>query len=482
MDLTEIHFELCTYKGWTRFPGNVSRVNENIPGEAEEKCLGSVIFTCFRNMSFRDLRNFTEMMRVLGYPRLISVGNFRTPIFPLVAEILIWLVKRFDPDADIPDEYVTEEGRIALIRAVAEFMALKTNVKLNTKKLYQADGYAVKELLKIATLLYDAQSNSNSDIISDENFHIANFDISDKINELKSTRQLASQLTVTGASLFDLLGREVDLREIRNSKVARQFDTSEIETALTNVIESVRKEIDDTKRQIDNVKDTEQNLDVRIERRRAELDRNQKRLQTLKKVRPAFMEEFEKLEVELRSLYDDYLQKFRYLAYLEHLHEDAVKAEQERFERRQEATRKQLEKMKAEDANFETMMEGNDSILPTNLQEPPPPLSDTEKQNTEKTTPSNRLKSAGRSSRMQISQRRIYGSMSGRQRGTIQESNDSGGSLDSDSDLLIDGDLDDDDEDDDILDSVGPEIGSFDLKVGQEKRAVSKLDHSDEDF
>lgn len=83
---------------------------------------------------------------------------------------------------------------------------------------------------------------------------------------------------------------------------------------------------------------------------------------------------------------------------------------------------------------------------------------------------------------MQISQRRIYGSMSGRQRGTIQESNDSGGSLDSDSDLLIDGDLDDDDEDDDILDSVGPEIGSFDLKVGQEKRAVSKLDHSDEDF
>ena len=131
---------------------------------------------------------------------------------------------------------------------------MKTNVKLNTKKLYQADGYAVKELLKIATLLYDAQSNSNSDIISDENFHIANFDISDKINELKSTRQLASQLTVTGASLFDLLGREVDLREIRNSKVARQFDTSEIETALTNVIESVRKEIDDTKRQIDNVK------------------------------------------------------------------------------------------------------------------------------------------------------------------------------------------------------------------------------------
>ncbi|CAL7935987.1 unnamed protein product [Xylocopa violacea] len=434
-------------------------------------------------MSFRDLRNFTEMMRVLGYPRLISVGNFRLPNFPLVAEILVWLVKRFDPDTDISSEHNTEEERISLIRAVAEFMALKTNVKLNTKKLYQADGYAVKELLKIATLLYDAQSNSNNNkIMSDDNFNTVNFDISDKLNELKSTRQLASQLTVTGASLFDLLGREVELREMRNSKVARQFDTSEIEIALKSVIENTHKEIDDTKRQIESVKDTEQNLDTRIERRRVELDRNQKRLQTLKKVRPAFMEEFEKLEVELRTLYNDYIQKFRYLAYLEHLYEDTAKAEQERFERRQEATRKQLEKMRAEDANFESMMEGNDSILPTNLQEPPPPLTDVEKQSVEKTTSSSRLKSAGRSSRMQISQRRIYGSMSGRQRGTIQESNDSGGSLDSDSDLLIDGDLDDDD-DDDILDSVGgPEIGNFDLKVGQEKRAVSKLDHSDEDF
>lgn len=87
---------------------------------------------------------------------------------------------------------------------------------------------------------------------------------------------------------------------------------------------------------------------------------------------------------------------------------------------------------------------------------------------------------------MQYTQRRIYGSMSGRQRGTIQESNDSDGSLDSDSDLLIDGDLDDDDDDDDddLLNSVGaPDIGGYDLKTAQEKRSVSKIDrHSDDDF
>lgn len=39
--------------------------------------------------------DFTEMTRALGYPRLISMENFRTPNFPLVAEILLWLVKRW---------------------------------------------------------------------------------------------------------------------------------------------------------------------------------------------------------------------------------------------------------------------------------------------------------------------------------------------------------------------------------------------------
>ena len=66
--------------------------------------------------------DFTEMMRVLGYPRLISLSNFRQPNFPLVAEILVWLVKRFDNDANVPSEYNTEQERVTLIRFVAEFM------------------------------------------------------------------------------------------------------------------------------------------------------------------------------------------------------------------------------------------------------------------------------------------------------------------------------------------------------------------------
>lgn len=128
-------------------------------------------------------------------------------------------------------------------------------MKLNTKKLYQADGYAVQEMLKIACLLYEAQTTSVVDsILSEDSRALRNFDISDKMNELKSTRQLASQLTVNGATLFDLLGREIELRETRDSKVVRQYDTAEIEVALREVIDATKKEIEETKSQIDNVK------------------------------------------------------------------------------------------------------------------------------------------------------------------------------------------------------------------------------------
>jgi hypothetical protein len=45
-------------------------------------------------ISFVD---FIEMMRALGYPSLISMESFRSPNFPLVADLLVWLSKRFRP-------------------------------------------------------------------------------------------------------------------------------------------------------------------------------------------------------------------------------------------------------------------------------------------------------------------------------------------------------------------------------------------------
>ena len=48
--------------------------------------------------------------------------------------------------------------------------------------------------------------------------------------------------------------------------------------------------------------------------------------------RPAYMDEYEKLEEDLQKLYDAYLIRFRNLAYLEQQLEDYNRTEQDKFE------------------------------------------------------------------------------------------------------------------------------------------------------
>uniref|UniRef100_A0A8C6T1Q3 Clusterin associated protein 1 n=1 Tax=Neogobius melanostomus TaxID=47308 RepID=A0A8C6T1Q3_9GOBI len=302
-------------------------------------------------MSFRDLRNFTEMMRALGYPRLISMENFRTPNFKLVAEILIWLVKRYEPQMDIPTDVDTESDRIFFIKAVAQFMATKAHIKLNTKRLYQADGYSVKELLKITSILYNAMKTKQmalEDSVEEDNSKFK-FDLSSRISDLKSARQLASEVTSKGASLYDLLGREVELREMRTAAIARPLEINETEKALRAAIKEVLENVEKTKEMLGNVVSDEASLDAKIEKKKQELDRNRKRLQTLQSVRPAFMDEYEKIEEDLQKQYNMYVEKFRNLSFLESQLEEYHRVEQERFEEAENTLRMMQHKLREED-------------------------------------------------------------------------------------------------------------------------------------
>ena len=75
-------------------------------------------------------------------------------------------------------------------------MATKAHVKLHAKKLYQADGYAVKEILKVTSVLYNAMKMntiaSEADGGQEDASELPTFDISSKLNELKQTRQLGT--------------------------------------------------------------------------------------------------------------------------------------------------------------------------------------------------------------------------------------------------------------------------------------------------
>ena len=216
-------------------------------------------------MSYRELRNFCEIMRSLGYHRNISMENFREPNFELVADILYWFALRYDPKVDISDNIEDEKDRVLFIRTVCSMFQSKARITMNPKRLYEAQGYAVKEMLKVAQMMYKAMQSSAG--AEDEESagtglgatQLMDFNMSSKLHNLKAARTLATEITESGAKLFDFLGQEKDLREAREKalefldSISRNLDTNTeqayIEKCIRNIIDTqTRKmtEMDDT--------------------------------------------------------------------------------------------------------------------------------------------------------------------------------------------------------------------------------------------
>lgn len=398
--------------------------------------------------------------------------NFRTPNFTLVAEILIWLVKRYEPQMDIPTDVDTESDRIFFIKAVAQFMATKAHIKVNTKRLYQADGYAVKEMLKITSLLYNAMKTKQmalEDRVEEDNNKFK-FDLGSRISDLKVARQLASEVTSKGASLYDLLGKEVDLREMRTAAIARPLEINETEKALRAAIKEVLESVEKTKDMLSNVVSDETSLDAKIEKKKQELERNRKRLQTLQSVRPAFMDEYEKIEEDLQKQYDTYVEKFKNLCFLESQLEEYHRLEQERFEEAENTLRMMQHKLREEERDLmRSSLKDEDSDM--DVPEDEGSDSDMEECRPSKPRPTRNGIMAGRGAR-------FIGNMQG-----------------GDSDETEDSEIDVDEDDDDEEDEEGDEEESKDLEDDSLEGPVSRgtrptrggirpplLEESDNDF
>ena len=83
---------------------------------------------------------------------------------------------------------------------------------------------------------------------------------------------------------------------------------------------------------LENLASDEANLEMKIEKKKQELERNQKRLRSLANVRPAFMDEYERLEEELSRQYQGYVEKQCNVSFLEHQLDEYHKAERDRME------------------------------------------------------------------------------------------------------------------------------------------------------
>ena len=145
---------------------------------------------------------FSEIMKSLGYGRLISLDNFREPNFELVADILYFFCDRIESSIDLSDDISTKLKRVEFIKNCANILASKCQIKLKLKNLYKSDGYAVKELLKIANFLNDAnnikidQRNNNTD---------PKTIISTNLTKLREYTNLGGKIVENGVKLHNLL-------------------------------------------------------------------------------------------------------------------------------------------------------------------------------------------------------------------------------------------------------------------------------------
>ncbi|KAH7463224.1 hypothetical protein PRIC1_001919 [Phytophthora ramorum] len=281
-------------------------------------------------MSFRELRNLTEMMRALGYPRPISMENFRTPNFELVSDLLYWMVKKYDPSSSVTEEIDTEDDRVEFLTQVATEVLAKARIRLNPKRLYAADGFAVKELIKLARVLYEAsridlatQQEPDDD---DDEVSVKSL-LGSRVKDPKATRQLASDITQSGAKLYDLLETELDVRDARQQAIrfldalsTNNENSSEqkfLERSIQEILVNLQENVELTERQVVELDAEEKALAAKIKKAQTDLERSEKRLKSLQHVRPAFMDEYEKLEKELERQYAIYCERFRNLDYLQ---------------------------------------------------------------------------------------------------------------------------------------------------------------------
>lgn len=128
---------------------------------------------------------------------------------------------------------------------------------------------------------------------------------------MRQVRELSSELTNRGATLYDLLAKELVNKDTRTMQSSRPLEIANVEKVLKQAISSAESKLESAKSVLENSKVELQTLDSKLQRKSSELDRSKQRLQALQKVRPAYLDEFERLEVELKGLYEQYIVRIR---------------------------------------------------------------------------------------------------------------------------------------------------------------------------
>lgn len=273
--------------------------------------------------TYRSVRFLAHMLRVLGYPKLLSFESFRRPNFRLIADILFWLCDKIEPSHEISANINGESERVAFVKSTLTLLISHTRINIDPVAIYYSDHRAIPELFRIVEVFHKgAQSNELEEQL------ISDFALPPKFDK-RQTKELAKQITDSGLKIYELLAKETELKE------KRDFSISVLETILKEQGTStagndkhVKRLIDEQLRQnvemeeyFKSLENKERDLLEKIRKRKMDSERIEKKLKSISTIKPAYVEEMERYEKELERIFQLYVDKSRNLDYLEHLFE-----------------------------------------------------------------------------------------------------------------------------------------------------------------
>ncbi|XP_070500108.1 clusterin-associated protein 1 [Chironomus tepperi] len=258
-------------------------------------------------MAFKSVR---EHLKLLGYQdniplSILSTFSGNENSFRAYANILIWLIKNFDPDALVHEDSHTESDRVMLVRTATEFLAVSAGIKLNPRKLYASNFATAKELLKVTSALLNSPQN-----VHQEESEFINFEDAISNDEIRKIRNLSSELTNHGVTMYDLIAKEAVNKDAR-AQFSKPLELNQVEKLLKQATSNLRRQIESGKATLENQATEKSNLESKIQRKQSELERTSHRLATLQKIRPAYLEEFEKIEIQMKEMYSQYTMRIR---------------------------------------------------------------------------------------------------------------------------------------------------------------------------
>jgi clusterin-associated protein 1 len=182
---------------------------------------------------------------------------------------------------------------------------VSAGIKLNPRKLYASNCATSKELLKVTTALLNSPQN-----VQQDEAHVINFEDSISNDEIRKIRNLSTELTGHGVNMYDLISKETINKESR-AQFSKPLELNVVEKLLKQSISTLKNQLAAGKSTIESQQSEKSSLESKVQRKESELERTSHRLATLARIKPAYLEEFEKIEIQMKDLYSDYTMRIR---------------------------------------------------------------------------------------------------------------------------------------------------------------------------